>query len=156
MEEQAELIRQLVAIHGEEGVSPTAGSWREIFRLGRDGPIHIINLLKFRQQVASSEGQISGAAAYGKYTAGMGSTFARVGGQRIYFGQVGHAFALGPVTDWDAAIVTRYPSAAALAQMWLSAEFISAHSNRVDGVERSQVLVFGEPGARSARAGASE
>ena len=150
MAEQEELIRRLVAIHGDEGISPAAQSWREIFRLGGHGPIHIINLLKFRQQVDTPAGPISGVAAYARYTAGVGSAFARVGGQRIYFGQVGHVFALGPVTDWDAAIVTRYPSAEALAQMWLSAEFISAHRNRVDGVERSQVLVFGEPQARSA------
>jgi uncharacterized protein (DUF1330 family) len=155
MEIQEELVKKLVAIHGEEGVSPTAHSWREIFRLGKDGPIHIINLLKFRQQVDTLDGPISGVAAYGKYTEGVGPAFARVGGQRIYFGQVGHAFALGPVTDWDAAIVTRYPSADALAQMWLSPEFIAAHTNRVDGVERSQVLVFGEPQASSARTAAS-
>src|SRR5437660_775637 len=155
MEAQEELIRRLVAIHGEEGVSPTAQSWSEIFRLGSDGPIHIINLLKFRPQVETPDGPISGVAAYGKYTAGVGPAFARVGGQRIYFGQVGHAFALGPLADWDAAIVTRYPSADALAQMWLSPEFTSAHTNRVDGVERSQVLVSGEPQARSARTAAS-
>jgi uncharacterized protein (DUF1330 family) len=155
MKEQDELVKRLVAIHGEEGLSPTARSWREIFRLGKDGPIHIINLLKFRQQVDTPDGPISGVAAYGKYTAGVGPAFARVGGQRIYFGQVGHAFALGPGTDWDAAIVTRYPSADALAQMWLSPEFISAHTNRADGVERSQVLVFGEPRASSARTAAS-
>src|SRR6266481_1227812 len=49
---------------------------------------------------------------------------------------VGHMFGLGPVNDWDAAIVTRYPSAEALAEMWLSREFIAAHKNRADGVER--------------------
>ncbi len=138
------LIEKLVEIHGEEGVCPTAHSWREIFKLGQSGPIHIINLLKFRQQVDTPEGSISGAAAYGKYTAGVGTAFVRVGGQRIYFGRVGHIFALGDAGDWDAAIVTRYPSADALAQMWLSPEFVDAHKNRTDGVERSQVLVFGE------------
>jgi len=139
-------IRKLVKTHGEEGVCPTADSWREIFKLGRNGPIHIINLLKFKQQVDTPEGPISGSAAYGKYTAGVGPAFARVGGQRLYFGHVGHIFALGEVCDWDTAIVTRYPSADALAQMWLSPEFIEAHKDRADGVERSQVLVFGEQG----------
>ena len=138
------VIEKLVETHGEEGVCPTAHSWREIFKLGQSSPIHLINLLKFRQFVDTPEGPISGAAAYGKYTAGVGTAFARVGGQRIYFGRVGHMFALGDVADWDAAILTRYPSADALAQMWLSPEFIEAHRNRADGVERSQVLVFGE------------
>ena len=138
------LIKKLVETHGEDGVCPTAHSWREIFKLGHSGPIHIINLLKFSQQVDTPEGSISGAAAYGKYTAGVGTAFVRVGGQRIYFGRVGHIFATGDADDWDAAIVTRYPSADALAQMWLSSEFVDAHKNRTNGVERSQVLVFGE------------
>jgi uncharacterized protein (DUF1330 family) len=145
VEAREDLVKKLVETHGEEGVCPTAHSWREIFNLGGDGPIHIINLLKFRQYVDTPEGSISGATAYGKYSAGVGSAFARVGGQRVYFGRVGHIFGLGPVSDWDAAIVTRYRSADALARMWLSPEFIDAHKNRADGVERSQVLVFGEP-----------
>ena len=149
------MVRRLVAIHGEEGVSPAAHSWQEIFRLGSNSPIHIINLLKFRQQVDTSNGPISGAAAYGRYTAGVGPAFARAGGQRIYYGRVGHVFGLGPVGAWDAAIVTRYPSAEALAQMWLSPEFISAHTNRMDGVERSEVLVFGEPQAGTATTASS-
>jgi uncharacterized protein (DUF1330 family) len=40
-----------------------------------------------------------------------------------------------------AAVVIRYPSARALADMWLDPEFIAAHSHRVDGGE-SRVLVF--------------
>lgn len=144
MEERENLIARIIATHGEEGVCPTAHSWREIFRVSEDRPIHIINLLKFKQRVETSEGSISGAAAYARYSVGVGPAFARVGGTRVYFGRVGHIFALGTVSDWDAAIVTRYPSADALARMWLSPEFIDAHRNRADGVERSQVLVFGE------------
>jgi uncharacterized protein (DUF1330 family) len=144
VEQPENSVRKLVETHGEEGVCPTTHSWREIFRLGRKGPIHIINLLKFKQKVDTPDGPVSGVTAYGKYTASVGPAFARVAGQRLYFGHVGHIFALGDVGDWDAAIVTRYPSADALAQMWLSPEFIEAHGNRVDGVERSQVLVFGE------------
>jgi len=138
------LVKQLVATHGEDGVCPTAESWREIFKLGGDGPFHLINLLKLKHRVESSDGRIAGAVAYGKYSAGVAGAFARVGGKRLYFGRVGHMFGLGPLNDWDAAIVTRYPSALALAEMWLSAEFIAAHKDRSDGVERSQVLVFGE------------
>lgn len=53
-------------------------------------------------------------------------------------------FAFGSANDWDAAIVTLYPSAHALAAMWLDPEFVGAHQNRQDGVEGSQVLVFGQ------------
>lgn len=142
------LIDRLVSTHGEEGVCPTRASWRAIFLLGQTGPLHLLNLLKFRTQVETSEGPIAGATAYAKYASGVGPAFARVGGQRIYFGRAGHIFGLGPLDDWDAAIVTRYPSAESLAEFWLSPEFINAHRNRTDGIERSQVLVFENPDAR--------
>jgi hypothetical protein len=142
MQETEDLIAQLISIHGEAGVCPTAESWRAIFALGETSPIHILNLLKFKKQVNSAGGPISGASAYRKYSSGVGAAFVRVGGQQVFFGRVGHMFAFGPANDWDAAVVTRYPSARALADMWLSREFVDAHSNRLDDVERSQVLVF--------------
>lgn len=139
----AVMIDRLVVVHGEEGICPTAADWRAIFDLGAAGPVHILNLLKFRPQVETPTGPVSGTVAYGKYASGMAQAFIRVGGERIFFGHVGHMFAFGNVDLWDATIVTRYPSAAALAEMWLDPHFIAAHANRVDGVERSQVMVFG-------------
>jgi hypothetical protein len=145
-----EVIQRLVAAHGETGLSPTVRDWTAIFEF--DGrPIEIMNLLKFKAEVATPDGPISGAAAYGRYAAANAQPFARVGGERLYFGRVAHIFGLGEAPDWDAAILTRYPSPLALASMWLDPDFIAAHRNRADGVERSQVLVFGKPGAAELR-----
>jgi hypothetical protein len=138
-----EIIQRLVTIHGETGLSPTARDWKAIFAFN-GGPIEIMNLLKFKAEVATPDGPISGTAAYGRYAAANAQPFARAGGERLYFGRVAHIFGLGEAPGWDAAILTQYPSAAALAGMWLDPDFIAAHANRVDGVERSQVLVFGK------------
>ena len=105
------LIDQLVAIHGEEGICPTANDWRAILGLQGKGPIRLLNLLKFRPEVITESGPISGADAYRKYSLGVAQAFARVGGERIFFGQVGYMFAFGDALDWDAAVLTRYPSA---------------------------------------------
>jgi uncharacterized protein (DUF1330 family) len=136
------LIQQLITTHGEEGVCPTREDWRAIFAIG-PGPIRILNLLKFAREVTGEGGKISGESAYGNYVQGVGPVFQRAGGTRIFAGRVGASFAMGPKGDWDFAIVTRYPSAAALAAMWMDADFISAHENRLDGVAASQVYVFG-------------
>jgi uncharacterized protein (DUF1330 family) len=140
--ETESLIEQLVTTHGEEGVCPTREDWRAIFAVG-PGAIRILNLLKFKLEVAGEGGKISGGEAYGRYAQGVAPAFQRVGGQRIFAGRVSHAFAFGDKGDWDFAIVTRYPSAAALAAMWLDPDFIKAHENRLDGVAASQVYVFG-------------
>jgi uncharacterized protein (DUF1330 family) len=128
------VIARLVSIHGEEGICPTADDWGAIFDVSDGGPVELVNLLRFEPE---------GAEAYSRYTSAIASPFARVGGELVFFGSVRHAFAFGGGDDWDAVIVTRYPSASALADMWLDPDFIAAHANRVDGVARSQALVFG-------------
>ena len=137
------LVDRLVSLHGEGGLCPTADDWHRIFAAGGTAPVSLLNLLKFRAEIDGPSGPISGADAYRHYAADNAAAFARVGGEVVFFGDVGHVFGLGPVDDWDAAIVTRYPTAASLAQMWLDPEFVTAHQNRLDGVARSQVLVFG-------------
>lgn len=136
------LIEQLVALHGEAGLSPTVADWAAIFRCPADKSLNILNLLKFRPEVSTPAGPRSGLAAYGSYSAGVGPAFARVGGKTLYFGKVQHIFGTVAGTGWDAAILTRYPSPKALADFWLDAEFVAAHEHRVDGVEASRVLVM--------------
>ena len=137
-----DLVGRLVTTHGEGGVCPTASDWHMI--LTHKGTLHLLNLLKFRPSVDTDDGPISGADAYDKYSSGVAQAFAEAGGRQIFRGRVQHMFAFGAVSGSDAAVVTRYPSAEALAQMWLDPRFVAAHNNRVDGVERSQVFVFAE------------
>lgn len=133
---------KLIDIHGEGGLSPTKEDWKVILRLPADQPVNILNLLKFELEVQSLEGLVSGLEAYGKYSESVGAAFARNGGKRIFFGKVNHLFGNVPGTDWDAAIVTEYPTPIALANFWLDEEFIAGHKHRNDGVEKSRVLVM--------------
>jgi uncharacterized protein (DUF1330 family) len=147
------LVDRLVSIHGEGGACPTAADWRAIFTAGGDRPLSIVNLLRFTNEVDTPDGPGSGAAAYRRYSSATAGAFARAGGEVLFFGPaVAHAFGLGEIDQWDATVVTRYPSAEALARMWLDPEFISAHNHRVDGIARSQVLVFGDGAPRGHRA----
>ncbi len=136
------LVKQLIAIHGEEGICPTAEDWGEILELSNDKAITILNLLKFKSEIETPEGVNSGLSAYTQYSAKVASAFARVGGKLVFFGKVGHIFPSAAAANWDAAILTRYPSPQALADFWLDQEFIDAHTHRVDGVDRSQVIVM--------------
>lgn len=135
------LIDRIVGIHGEGGLAPTAASWRRIFEVGGEGPVTFVNLLGFHPAVVSSEGPLTGEQAYHRYIRATAGAFERVGGELLYFGSVGHGFGLDDHGDWDAVIVTRYPSARALADMWLDDGYVAAHASRRAGVARSQVLV---------------
>jgi uncharacterized protein (DUF1330 family) len=127
------VVGRLVGLHGEGGVCPTADEWRAILAC-EARPLHLLNLLKFHGDV--------GEEAYRRYRAGNTGPFARAGGEALYFGHAAVGFGSGEKPDWDAAILTRYPSADALAEMWLDPEFVAAHESRMEAVAASQVLVF--------------
>jgi uncharacterized protein (DUF1330 family) len=135
------LVTRLVGLHGEGGLAPTAADWRRIFEVTGEGPLTVVNLLGFHPTAASSQGSVTGEQAYRRYTRATAGAFERVGGELLSFGAVAHGFGLGDHGDWDAVVVTRYPSARALADMWLDDEFVAAHADRRDGVARSHVLV---------------
>ena len=141
-ETNAALVRQLIELHGEEGVCPSAKDWTAILNAPAERPVVLLNLLKFKSDVEARAGGQSGRDAYSKYSDQVSAAFARVGGKLLHFGAVKQTFSLGPSADWDAAILTRYPSPRALADFWLDDEFVRAHSHRVDGVERSQVMIL--------------
>ncbi|MGH1351117.1 MAG: DUF1330 domain-containing protein [Methyloligellaceae bacterium] len=135
-----DIIQKLIATHGEGGAAPTLEDWQAIFQI--QGSVPILNLLKFKPSVTGNAGNITGEEAYGRYANEAGPAFARAGGQQLFYGKAHHIFGTGDTSDWDAVILTRYPSAKALANMWLDTVFIAAHRNRLDALERSQVLVF--------------
>jgi uncharacterized protein (DUF1330 family) len=136
------LVEHLVALHGEEGLCPTAQDWAAILRCPADRPVHILNLLQFKAEVQTPAGPCSGFDAYGRYSASAGPPFARVGGKVLYFGKVNHIFGTVHGTDWHAAIHTRYPTPRALADFWLDDEFVAGHRHRAHGVEASRVIVM--------------
>ena len=61
-----DLVQQLVALHGEDGICPTAADWRAILAI--EGAIHVLNLLAFQDEVSTATGTRSGADAYRRYT----------------------------------------------------------------------------------------
>ena len=136
------LIDSLVELHGEGGLAPSREDWSEIMTI--EGRVPLLNLLKFRPQLETDTGPVSGEQAYNQYTIQAGPAFVRAGGELLFFGAARHIFGSGVDTSWDAAILNRYPSAKALADMWLDPVFIEAHRNRLDSLERSQVLIFND------------
>lgn len=136
------LVNRIICVHGEDGLCPTRADWEAIVRCPADKAINVLNLLKFKPEVETPDGPRSGFSAYASYSTGVGPAFTRAGGKTLYFGKVNHIFGTVAGTNWDAAILTRYPTPRALAEFWLDKEFVAAHAHRIDGVEQSRVIVL--------------
>lgn len=102
-----------------------------------DGPIYMVNLLKFRDRAQYADGRdtdLSGRDAYALYGAGVMETLAEVGGSIVFAGRV-TGLLLGEVEDlWDDVAIAMYPSRAAMLQMMASEKYQAIHPHREAGL----------------------
>ncbi len=87
---------------------------------GADGPIYMLNLLKYRDTAVYEDGRetdLSGREAYGIYAAGVSELLRAVGGAPIFFANV-ERLMIGQVDElWDDAAIAMYPSRAKMLEM---------------------------------------
>jgi uncharacterized protein (DUF1330 family) len=122
--------------------------------LPRDQPIHMLNLLRFRDRADYPEGHEhadtgwSGRRAYREYGRTSSPAFSRVGGSIVWRGSFACAL-IGPDGErWDDGFVAAYPSAAAFLAMIADPEYQRAVVNRTAALADSRLLRFapGEAG----------
>jgi uncharacterized protein (DUF1330 family) len=132
----------------ERFVDPTREAFDAFKALPRDEPIHMLNLLKFRDIAEYSDGHEyadkgwSGARAYAEYGKTSGPIFQRVGGSIIWRGTM-QAMVIGPDDKhWDTAFIARYPNSAAFMEMVTDPTYQLAVVNRQAAVLTSRLIRF--------------
>jgi uncharacterized protein (DUF1330 family) len=104
---------------------------------GPDGPIVMVNLLKFRERAAYADGAdagLTGREAYARYAAVVGELIREYGGRIVFAGDVTHLM-IGHVEDlWDEVALAEYPDRAALVAMSTSPEWQAASHHREAGL----------------------
>ena len=103
-----------------------------------EGPVLMVNLLKFREKAAYADGRdpdLSGAEAYARYAAEMRKLVEASGG-RFVFGAKVEGLLLGEVESlWDVVGIVEYPSARTLIEIASTPEFQAIEVHRVAGLE---------------------
>lgn len=114
---------------------PTPEQIQDFMKLP-DGPVVMVNLLKFKAD--------GGAEEYAKYGAGVGPILKSLGAEIIFAGEVKTAL-LGGAT-WDAVGLVRYPNKTTLLKMSQSPEYQAIHHHREAGLEgQINLAVFETP-----------
>ena len=120
-------------------MGPTTREQRAAFgQPGPDGPVVIVNLLKFKEKAAypdGSDAELSGRDAFRRYTDTVFPLIEQDGGRVLFAGQVS-ALLFGQVEDlWDEVILAEYPSRGALTTgMTTTPEFREAARHREAGL----------------------
>jgi uncharacterized protein (DUF1330 family) len=99
-----------------------------------DGPVVMLNLLKFKSGGGSKE--------YGQYGSTVSGMVEERGGRILWQGRVAQAL-IGD-EDWDAIALVQYPSRKAFIDMVTSKDYDGAHEHREAGLERTVLLACEE------------
>ena len=104
---------------------------------GPEGPIIMVNLLKFRDRAVYKDGRktdLSGLEAYEIYGRAVAQYITEFGGRILFAGDVTH-LTIGEVDDlWDEVALAEYPNRAAMVAMSTSEAFAPLAAHREAGL----------------------
>jgi len=115
---------------------------------GQDGPIYMLNLLKFKEKAEYPDGRdtdLTGAEAYAVYSAEVAGHLATVGGRPMFAAKV-QRLMLGEVEElWDTAAIAMYPSRKAMMDMMSSPDYQASAVHRTAGLAGQLNIELVEP-----------
>jgi uncharacterized protein (DUF1330 family) len=124
-------------------MEPTAAQLERLAGSEEEGPVVMINLLRFKDRadgVDEADG-ITGAEAYhGRYAPGVLAHLERVGGQ-VLLAAAAQESVIGPHDgEWDMVLAVRYPSRRAFLDMIADADYLAVHAHRAAALADSRLI----------------
>lgn len=122
-------------------IDPTKETFAAFRAADRPGPIHMLNLVRFRERADYPDGrQATGAEAYAAYGRDSHPVFARLGGRIVWRGRF-ELMLIGPSEEsWDECFIAEYPSVAAFVEMIRDPIYREAVKHRQAAVLDSRLI----------------
>ncbi|MEJ8571515.1 DUF1330 domain-containing protein [Microbaculum marinum] len=122
-------------------IDPSRESFSRFREMQRQGPVHMLNLLRFRETAAYDDGtEATGAEAYRSYARESGPIFTRLGGRQVWVGKP-ELILIGPADErWDLAFIAEYPSVDAFVAMLRDPDYRKAVRHRQAAVADSRLI----------------
>ncbi len=122
----------------KNSVYPNEAQMQGFMQSGPEGPIYMVNLLKFKDLAAYEDGRetgLTGRQAYEIYAGAVSELLGEFGGGVIFGGDVSRLM-LGEVEDlWDEVAIAMYPSRTAMLEMMMSPAMQEISPHRAAGLE---------------------
>jgi uncharacterized protein (DUF1330 family) len=123
----------------EPTVTPTAAQLANLAEAPDDGPVVMLNLLRYRDQAADGSGR-SGREAYQAYGELVAPMVLDLGGSFVVHA-VAEQTVIGPPGEaWDEMVLVEYPSRAAFLAMVQSPAYLEAHAHREAALADSRLV----------------
>ncbi len=121
----------------ENSVLPNKEQIEGFMQPGKDGPIFMVNLLRFKDKAEYEDGRetdLSGREAYDLYAAAVFELLQEFGGGGMFVADV-ERLMLGEVEDlWDEVAIAQYPSRQAMLDMMMSPKMQEIGQHRAAGL----------------------
>ncbi len=121
----------------ENKLSPNEQQIKGFMEPGAQGPIFMLNLLKFKAKAEYADGRetsLTGAEAYALYGAAVSKILGKLGGGAMFNAKV-ERLMLGEVEElWDTVAIAMYPNRQAMFDMIRSEEYQAIHHHREAGL----------------------
>ncbi|HWH32991.1 MAG TPA: DUF1330 domain-containing protein [Egibacteraceae bacterium] len=119
-------------------INPGREAFAELLARADEGPVVMLNLLKFRDDAGDGE---TGRQAYNRYAQAIGPMIEELGGRTRWIGDTGTLLVGDPqAQDWDAILLVEYPTRRAFADMVSRPDYLAAHEHRERALERTLLL----------------
>jgi uncharacterized protein (DUF1330 family) len=122
-------------------IDPTKETFAAFRSIDCTGPIHMLNLVRFRDKAAYPDGRnATGAEAYAAYGRDSCTVFSRLGGRIVWRGNF-ELTLIGPSDErWDECFIAQYPSVAAFVEMIRDPVYREAVKHRQAAVLDSRLI----------------
>ncbi|MEH6635848.1 MAG: DUF1330 domain-containing protein [Halioglobus sp.] len=121
----------------ENSVYPNDEQMAGFLQPGPEGPIDMVNLLRFKDKAEYADGresELTGREAYMIYANAVGELLPQFGGGAMFSADV-ERLMLGEVEDmWDVVAIARYPSRQAMMEMMMSEKMQEIAVHRAAGL----------------------
>jgi uncharacterized protein (DUF1330 family) len=125
-------------------ITPNAAAFRELAASKDEGPVVMLNLLKFKARADS--GDVSGRESYNRYSRDVKPMVEALGGRIIWHGRAEQLLIGDESQEWDAVALVEYPSRKAFIEMATSKQMGNIHHNREAGLDRTVLIACRELG----------
>jgi uncharacterized protein (DUF1330 family) len=125
---------------------PTPAQMQAMVEKGPEGPIVMVNLLKYRDRAAygadrsEAKENLTGREAYQRYGMTAFKHVSARGGGIAWMGPQALVFIGGPEQEWDDIVCVRYPSRQKFLEMVSDPDYLAATYHRDAGLERTALL----------------
>lgn len=123
-------------------IKPNKAQFVELMGAPDEGPVTMLNLLKFKTQAEGSGG--SGASEYAKYGDAAVQMVEARGGKVLWMGRADQILIGDASEGWDSVALVQYPSRKAFLEMVSTPEYEQAHEHRESGLERTVLIACTE------------